>query len=72
MTAPLELPEGLPELPALKTGYRWEYRGKGWRTDSPRYYAFFVEGKYEDWEVMTMATCPSGMPDTHYIERVIC
>lgn len=65
------LPAHLPPLPDLPSSYHWEYRGMGWRTVSPRYYAFFMLGRDGKWEVMPMAACASGVPQTHYIERVI-
>jgi hypothetical protein len=65
------IPGHLPAPPPLKPGYHWEYRGKGWSCDSPRYFAFFQEGKDTEWQSMPLATRPYGSGRMHYIERVI-
>lgn len=67
-----EIPDGLPDLPLLPKGYaRWEYRGKGWRTDRFKtidLYAVWWPGN-DGWDFWDN-THPSGDENTHFIEAV--
>ena len=59
----------LPPLPPVPEGYsRWEYRGKGWKSD--RRIRFASYGRFDaDWVTFPFG-CTVGYGPTHYIEAV--
>jgi hypothetical protein len=59
----------LPPLPPLPEGYsRWEYRGKGWKSD--RRIRFASYGRFDtDWVTFPFG-CTVGYENSHYIEAV--
>jgi hypothetical protein len=59
----------LPPLPPVPEGYsRWEYRGKGWKSD--RRIRFASYGRFDtDWVTFPFG-CTVGYENSHYIEAV--
>jgi hypothetical protein len=62
-------PEGLLPFPPVPEGYsRWQYRGKGWKTD--KRVRFASMGRFDtDWVTFPFG-CTVGYETTHYIEAV--
>ena len=58
-----------PPLPPVPEGYsRWQYRGKGWRTD--KRVRFASMGRFDtDWGTFPYG-CTIGYENSHYIEAV--
>lgn len=66
----VNMPDGLPPLPKLPRGYkRWEYRGKGWKTNNRKrlQIAYCLDEDshwYADYDI------PEGNQELHYLEAV--
>lgn len=70
-----ELPEGLPPLPKLPAGWKWEYKGMGWKSEESARYAVASNSDSEWVTGVESGDIPEygevwGEPNQHYILAV--
>ena len=58
------------KMPEPPVGMKWEYRGMGWRSENPVFYAFATPYDIQDGDALTMSGYPNGQPDYYYWEAV--
>jgi hypothetical protein len=69
LPAATAIPEGLPPLPPVPEGYsRWEYRGKGWRSEGLVVYG--IDSFRNEWAWDMLPSRALGLSTLHYIELI--